>query len=366
MSRQPVPCQGCGREIYFEGSCYSCRTREERERYLSMPDDAVHATLQEIAQRIETMEEWDTVFKDFCGLLAYRDINTEHIAEAAFAKGVFYPPFIYRNASRAVRDKMIEMLMEPESKHANNLLSCLAMCGDDAVLEFFLKLERNPLPWREKLYVDPSYYAQCGGWSFDKQGNRFSLLFPSCYALLPTADGPPDSAAVIGEPREEQCSVCGCQTVDILRLDENDQRLAFLGLNGGLRVPCCPNCAMMCEKTLVRYTLNGDSTFEIIEPFAEENYIDDKALKGLASNGLKLSQNPVPPFYACGGDGVCTIGGFADWVQDWHYETCPDCGKHMRLLGAIVWDTLIEDSEGTLYMEICADCRVISLFHQQT
>ena len=40
--------------------------------------------------------------------------------------------------------------------------------------------------------------------------------------------------------------------------------------------------------------------------------------------------------------------------------------KKMKYLAQIHWDTIEECAEGTLYIEICPDCRMITMFHQQT
>lgn len=63
---------------------------------------------------------------------------------------------------------------------------------------------------------------------------------------------------------------------------------------------------------------------------------------------------------------VNTIGGFANWVQDWEYTICPHCGKPMKYLAQIQWNTLMDGTEGTLYIEFCPDCQLVSMQHQQT
>ena len=60
------------------------------------------------------------------------------------------------------------------------------------------------------------------------------------------------------------------------------------------------------------------------------------------------------------------IGGFANWVQDAEYTTCPHCGKPMKYLAQIQWDTVFDCAEGTLYVEFCPDCHIVSMQHQQT
>ena len=58
--------------------------------------------------------------------------------------------------------------------------------------------------------------------------------------------------------------------------------------------------------------------------------------------------------------------GFANWVQDAEYTTCPHCGKPMKYLAQIQWDTVFDCAEGTLYVEFCPDCLIVSMQHQQT
>ena len=45
---------------------------------------------------------------------------------------------------------------------------------------------------------------------------------------------------------------------------------------------------------------------------------------------------------------------------------CPHCGKPMKYLAQIQWDTVFDCAEGTLYVEFCPDCHIVSMQHQQT
>lgn len=38
----------------------------------------------------------------------------------------------------------------------------------------------------------------------------------------------------------------------------------------------------------------------------------------------------------------------------------------MRYLAQIQWETVMDAMEGTLYIELCPDCQVASMHHQQT
>ena len=88
--------------------------------------------------------------------------------------------------------------------------------------------------------------------------------------------------------------------------------------------------------------------------------------KALTENPFVLGKTPVPLFYGAACQDVNTIGGFANWVQDAEYTTCPHCGKPMKYLAQIQWDTVFDCAEGTLYVEFCPDCHIVSMQHQQT
>ena len=186
---------------------------------------------------------------DFWQLLGYQDAIPPEIQRAALAAEVFWPCELYYHAPDDVRDGLIAALFETDSSHeAGNLMACLAFQGDDKAMEALLELERNPRPWRKGLYVDPSSYAQIGGWTFDKEGRRTQLNFDTCFSLVKGTPGEA-SPVRIGRPRE---------------------------------------------------------------------------------------------------------------------GTCPHCGKPMKYLAQIQWDTVFNCAEGTLYIEFCPDCQIVSMQHQQT
>jgi hypothetical protein len=358
-------CPGCGREIFFNGRCYYCRTRAEQERYRDMSDEELARTVREIIDNIEKILKWGKVYKDFKGLLSCRDINTEEIAAAAFAKKIYYPSELYRDASSEVRDRIIRLLQEPNCGCAGHLLECLARIGGEAAAEAVKQLDENPLPWREKLYWSASQYLMCGDLCLDSGGKLVNLAYDQCYALLPGAARGRDEAAAAASPREDVCPQCGCRLTDILTIDGRDERLAFLGINGTLRVPICPNCASICDKTVVRYSLDGNASMELIGSW-EENYFGEEQYAELTGKRLVLAKEPSPPYFQfCPAD-VFTIGGRPEWVQDPQYEDCPDCGRKMKLLAQMSWDAVMDYMEGSLFMQICTDCRVVAIVHQQT
>lgn len=60
---------------------------------------------------------------------------------------------------------------------------------------------------------------------------------------------------------------------------------------------------------------------------------------------------------------IHTIGGFGSWLQGSEHRECPECGKKMKYLAQIHLDAF-EVGDGTLYVEICPDCRVTTTFYQ--
>jgi hypothetical protein len=230
-------------------------------------------------------------------------------------------------------------------------------------------LEKNPRKWAKKLHVPPSVYAWAGGWTFGGSGERIELNYDACFHVAPASgDTPADVAVSVAAPREDTCSHCGSRLIDILTLDGRDARLAFLGIGGVLRIPVCPMCATMCERTIVRYTLDGDGAPELVEPFRDGDAgLDDEEYKEMTSGKFMLAERPESLFFARGcDDSAVTVGGFAGWIQDFRYDACPDCGKTMRYLASVPWTALSDYCEGTLFLEICPDCRIVSAFHQQT
>ena len=365
-------CPGCGTPLGYEGLCWKCKCEQERKTALAWTPEQIiekQKNLMVNIQRLGDMEDPEST--DFWQLLSYRDAITPEIQRAALAAEVFYPNELYYHAPEDVRDGLITALLKTEEAHeAANLMCCLAFQGDDKAMATLLELEQHPRPWRKSLYVNPSIYAQCGGWTFDKAGNRAQLNFDTCFSLVKGAPGEV-SAVRIGWPRKDTCPHCGGRMVDMLVLDGRDERLKLLGLDGILTATCCPNCVGFLKgPAFNRFTLDGSTEIFPSELFDGSEkmdcYVRPEEYKELTENPFVLGKAPVPLFYGVACEDVNTIGGFANWVQDWEYTTCPHCGKPMKYLAQIQWDTVMDGTEGTLYVEFCPDCQIVSMQHQQT
>lgn len=370
MARIAQNCKQCGRIIYFDGLCIDCRTENERRRILAFTQEEIDVSIEQICSEIESMGKLSKQRDLFVKLLDYRDIDTSKIARAAFKKELFYPRELYKDAPDDIVKEMLAMLRQDDlaSMRANHLLLCLAVCGGDEVFRAFLELEKHPRKWREKLHVNPSFYAAYGGWSYDEGGKFLRTIYDKCYPMVKgTPEEKKSSPVKIGVRAGENCPRCGCGLVNLLEIDGRDERLNFLGINGVIKARCCPNCVTCSEENYCRYQENGESELFFGEnSFTAKNYFTDEGLEELASNTYILGDTPVPLRYAADWEGGSAVGGVAFWIQDCEMKRCPDCGRPMKYLAQVQWDTVFDSAEGNAYIEICEDCKVMAVLHQQT
>ncbi|MDE6313884.1 MAG: hypothetical protein K2M46_09760 [Lachnospiraceae bacterium] len=370
MNRNAKKCRQCGREIYFDGICISCQTENERNRILALSQEEIDMAIRQICDEIEKTGELDQESQLFKNLVNYRDIDTTKIAKAAFKERLFYPCELYKDAPDDVIKEMLEMLKQDhiDGRLAGNLLLCLAVYGGEEVFHAFVELEKNPRKWRENLYVNPSFYATYGGWSYDNSGKFRKTNFEKCYPMVKgTLEEKKHSPVKIGVKTDEKCPDCGCRIVNLMEIDGRDPRLDYLEIPGTIKAKCCPNCIPYSDDNFCRYSIDGESS--IIsgeEHFSTEDYLEEEGVEELCSNSYILGEAPVPLRYAADWEGGSSIGGFAFWIQDCDIKRCPDCGKPMKYLAQIQWDTVIDNMEGNAYIEICSDCNIIAILHQQT
>lgn len=363
--REAKKCKQCGRTIYFDGICVRCQTENKRNMILAMSEQEINEKIDMICCSAEELDDK----KELCKMLIrYRDINTERIAEAAWKHSSLMLPEVYKNASEQVINEMIEMLMcdDTEPMTANHILICLAHAGGKKVLKAFRELEENPREWRKKLYVDPSKYAVYGGWTFDRDGNLIKTNFDICYPIVKgTAEDKEKSPVKLAASAEEACPDCGCKTVNLIELDGRDKRLSFLGIDGVVKIRCCPNCVPFASEYFCRYEIDGGCEIMPGKCYSLEcedsEWVDD-----MANNTYVLGEEPVPVRYAADWEGGSSLGGFAFWIDDCIIKECPDCGKPMIYLAQIQWDNILDGAEGNAYIEICRDCNTAAILSQQT
>ena len=90
---------------------------------------------------------------------------------AALAAEVFWPCEIYDHAPADVRDGLIHALLSTEnSSEASNLMSCLAMQGDDKAMETLLELELKSPTLAQGPLCEP--VQLCADWRLDPLTSR--------------------------------------------------------------------------------------------------------------------------------------------------------------------------------------------------
>lgn len=360
-------CPECGTPLGFDSLCWRCRAKHHRDEINSWTEQEIKSKKKQVIDRLKNLDvelyetdEWD-IFHDLMTIGA----DCSEITETALENNIFYPSELYYKADDKITDELIRKLMNSESSDEGSLLlCCVAMAGGKKAQDALYELKINPPKWRKSLYVDSDVYAEEGGWSFDSKNNYIKLNYDKCYSFE-QGDAKDENGTFIARKRREKCPHCGCELMDMLVIDGKDERFAFLGIEGTITASCCPNCIALSEEISNRFTPDGKS--EILEfEGTDENYISDEDIENMAGNCFVVSEKERPLFYGAYGDDVNTIGGYANWVQDWEYRECPECGKKMKYLAQIHWDMIEECAEGTLYIEICPDCRIITMFHQQT
>lgn len=361
-------CPECGTSLGYEGLCWRCKAKHKREEINNWTLQEIEDKKKQVIEKLKTLDdefyktdEWD-IFHDLMTVGA----DCSEISKVALENNIFYPSELYYKASEKITDELIEKLINAESSdEGSQLLRCVAMAGGKKAQDILHELKVNPKPWRKSLYVDSDVYAEEAGWTFDEGNNYIKLNYDKCYSFE-LGDKKDENGTFIGRERGERCPHCGCELIDILVIDGKDERFSFLGLDGIITASCCPNCVTFATDGISnRFTLDGKN--EILEyEGMEENYYRDEEIESLVNNRFVVSEKERHVFYGAYGDDVNTIGGFASWVQDWEYRECPECGKKMKYLAQIHWGTIEDCAEGTLYIEICPECKIVTMFHQQT
>ncbi len=369
---EKIACKQCGWEglasVIEDGFCPTCYDDNLEKLCISMTDEEIEAAIVEIANEIRNSGELDYGKQRelFVKLLRLRDINTSYLSRVAFENEVYLPMELYKDCDDDIVDKMIDILKNDNtpSFEASRILCCLAVRGGEKVLKAFVGLENNIPKWREELHVNPSYYANMGGWTFDKEGKLIKTMFDKCYPLVKgTLEEKEKSPVKIGVVTDEVCENCGTPIVELLKIDGRDKRLDFLGVDGIITAKCCHLCMAYGENTLNRYTLDGGS--EIIKTKGIFDANGDKEIEAFAANTYMLATEPVHLQFPNDWEGGCAIGGYGFWVNDCEIIDCPDCGKPMKYLGQIQWDKVVDTMEGFASIEVCTDCKIVSIQHHQ-
>ena len=136
-------CPGCGTPLGYDGLCWKCKCEQDRNAALAWTPEQIAEKQRNLIQNIQRLAEMeDPELTDFWQLLSYRDAITPEIQRAALDAEVFSPCELYYHAPEDVRDALVAALLKAEySRNAADLMSCLAMQGDDKAMETLLELE---------------------------------------------------------------------------------------------------------------------------------------------------------------------------------------------------------------------------------
>ena len=96
------------------------------------------------------------------------------------------------------------------------------------------------------------------------------------------------------------------------------------------------------DKKRLFYTQGDYGLFQCSEPCCQETFENEALIREMVTRqkNMKIPTELLP--------------------------VCPHCGKPMKYLAQIQWDTVFDCAEGTLYVEFCPDCQIVSMQHQQT
>ena len=377
--KQVIPCPKCGREKYYEGLCWVCQAEEERQNIVNMSKEQeekeINSLLNIIACTGEMEDEQEELFSK---LVCYRDINTSAFADLAYEKGIYFPCGLYKDASEQVVKNLCALLCQDDldSFIANQILLCVSVAAArkeirPIVYDCFVKLHKEPRAWRAKLHVNPDEYAVYGGWTYDKDFNIVETQYPVCYSLVQgTKEQHEHSPVTIAQAtnQEERCPVCQAKMFDVIKIDGRDPKLKFLNIDGVIAIKCCLSCFFYNEDYFVSYDLEGNSKVlnDLQRDEEAECFISDQDYECITQNTYVLGEHPTPIRYHAQWNDWGSIGGFAFWIQDVEIKHCPKCGKPMKYLAQIPWTNVLNNAEGYGYIEICPDCQIAAVIHQQT
>lgn len=295
--------------------------------------------------------------------LLRRGVNINEISKIACENYVYSPSDLYYKADSKVRDILIERLYEANDKDlAFEILKSLAAIGDGKVKELFVTWIREEKTWGGE-NLNLRYISNTGGFDVNDKGEVFDLVYDKCFSFVENQDGKKDDT-YIWELRGEICPHCGCEILDVIKIDGRNEMFSFLGVDGIIKASACPNC-LVCNTIMNRFTLDGKNEILDHEFEGYNIYFEDNEFDYMIENNLVISNEERAPHY-CGFywsnkvNEKITIGGIAPWVFRPKYSTCPNCGEKMKFLVQIPWIA------GVLYIEICTECKIISMHYDQS
>ena len=138
-----------------------------------------------------------------------------------------------------------------------------------------------------------------------------------------------------------------------------DERLAFLDINGKIKIKYCGSCLPWEEFIYCKYEENGESIV-INRDGGSGDFIEDEILNEVKP--YVISSRRVSKVYCTEWD-KSSIGGAPTFIDDANYAKCPECGKKMRHLAQLGEECT---GSGIIYVQICKDCQMAATLYQQS
>lgn len=279
-----------------------------------------------------------------------------------FDAGVLWPPSLYRAAGVEVVRRVVEVVDSgSRADELNWLLLIVAHAPGPEAEAALRRWQEHPPVGVDRLHVDALGYARTAGWVIDPDGVRRELCSPTAYQLVM------EEVPLMTSNRA--CRLCASPLWRIADFETGDaavrEVLARTGWSGRLRIDTCYFCS--CYSPLfVRVTPGGEP--EWWEGNSRPSYLPDvSGPEDPPTLRPVVGQLRPSPFQASAwGKGGSTLGGFPDWIQDYEYVDCPDCGQSMDYLGLVAGADLESYGEGAYYLHLHAPCGLAAVNYQQS
>ena len=313
-------------------------------------------------------DQWEDILLN---LVCFNNADINGFLKILINDGKVYESSLFKNASDEIADMLIDKLeCNDESISLNHILLCLAMIGNERVVELFNKWKKDTPEFAEKLYVKPHEYSYEGGWKLDENGNRKDLYYHESYGVKEGV--PPKNASVkFYETNEDKCKWCGRYLDSLFTIDLKNKHMEFLGVEGDrLNISTCSNCT--CYGYI--YTdidtcghahwssYNSKPNYLDTNEYEELDEIDVKK-QVYVDNNVKSENYGANQFLDMK---FTKIGGMPTWIQDAEYPKCPKCGEEMMFVGQLSNEDFEEYAEGIYYGFVCKECMIAATTYQQT
>lgn len=318
------------------------------------------ASLEDLAaSRDQAQARFDAAFVgddpsvDILDLAAVWQLDTSAVAATT---SIHWPFEYFEHATPAVRDALLSRIQSAQEDPYWSLQR-LAHVGDASVVQQIVTWTQSPPDWLTELDVSVETCLHEAGWEL--RGSRRRELTLSVALPLRRTKSTSKARAIIA-PSDETCPRCARALFTAVHLDN----ASAFDLPGEVTIRLCIACVQRSQvdtqspsgQMLAHFDLAGHSSLDVgiaAEPVDTDAVmvaweVDPEAYPSRWRAASRTAPVPV-------------LGGLPSWEQDAAYATCPECARTMRHLAQIPLGSLVEgDRRGSIYIQVCTDCRVAS------